>query len=124
MSNPIEGAGRGVPGGAVDGGRGPAAGGRSHGGFAAALERAASEADGGRESGGRDAIVDAVRSIERGKAFVDRAIRAARNGRTFSNEELIAVQAGVYRYTHELELASKLVDKATNAVKTTLQSQQ
>jgi hypothetical protein len=42
----------------------------------------------------------------------------------FSQEELIAIQAGVYRYTQELELASKLVDKASGAVKTTLQSQQ
>ena len=38
--------------------------------------------------------------------------------------QLIAIQAGVYRYTQELELASKLVDKATGAVKQTLQSQQ
>jgi hypothetical protein len=30
----------------------------------------------------------------------------------------------VYRYTQELEIASKLVDKSTTAVRTTLQSQQ
>lgn len=120
MSNPIDGVGARA---LVTDGNGPAARGRSSGGFAEALERTANAAD--EQNGGvRDAIIDGVRSIERGKSFLDRAMRAARNGRAFSNEELIAVQAGVYRYTHELELASKLVDKATNAVKTTLQSQQ
>jgi hypothetical protein len=37
--------------------------------------------------------------------------------------QLIALQAGIYRYTETVELASKLVDKVGNAVKTTMQSQ-
>lgn len=37
--------------------------------------------------------------------------------------ELLAMQANIYRYTHELELAGRLVDRATQTVKTTLQSQ-
>jgi hypothetical protein len=69
-------------------------------------------------------LEDAARSIDRGQRMVESVIRSARNGRVFSQEELIAIQAGVYRYTQELELASKLVEKATGAVKTTLQSQQ
>ena len=39
-------------------------------------------------------------------------------------EQLLAIQAGVYRYTQEVELASKVVDRVTNGVKTVLQSQQ
>lgn len=66
----------------------------------------------------------AASSISRGERSVARAMRAARSGHVFSHEELLALQAGVYRYTQELELASKLVDKATQAVKITLQSQQ
>lgn len=73
---------------------------------------------------GRAMLRDAVRSITDGERMVDRAIRSARRGHVFSHEELLALQAGVYRYTQELELASKLVDKATGAVRQTLQSQQ
>ncbi len=104
----------------------PAARTRGGAGFAAALREAA-EADAGEragESAAKGALREAARSITRGQRAIDSVIRAARNGRVFSQEELIAVQAGVYRYTQELELASKLVDKATGAVRTTLQSQQ
>jgi hypothetical protein len=98
----------------------PLAHARPSGRFAEALR--ATEAS---ETGGaRDALRDAARGLAEGERHVDRVMRAARSGRTFSQEELLAVQAGVYRYTQELELASKLVDKATTAVKTTLQSQQ
>ncbi len=37
--------------------------------------------------------------------------------------QLLALQAGIYRYSEALELATKLVDRASNAVRTTLQSQ-
>lgn len=37
--------------------------------------------------------------------------------------ELLTLQAGVYRYTETFELAAKMVDKATSAIKTTLQGQ-
>lgn len=84
-----------------------------------------------RETGGTDGeslaaemVRDAVESIGRGERMVERTMRQARRGHVFTQEELLAVQAGVYRYTQELELASKLVDKATGAVRQTLQSQQ
>lgn len=67
---------------------------------------------------------DASASIERGERLLNGVIRAAERGRSFTNEELIAVQAGVYRYTQELELAGKLVDKLTSAIRQTVQSQQ
>lgn len=35
--------------------------------------------------------------------------------------ELIALQAGIYRYTEAVDLAAKLVDRSTSAVRTTLQ---
>jgi hypothetical protein len=35
--------------------------------------------------------------------------------------DLIALQAGVYRYSEAVELTSRLVDRATGAVKTVLQ---
>jgi hypothetical protein len=40
-----------------------------------------------------------------------------------SPEALIALQAGIYRYSEAVDLVTKLVDRATQAVKTTLQNQ-
>lgn len=37
--------------------------------------------------------------------------------------QLLALQAGVYRYSEAVELAAKLVDRMGSAVKTALQSQ-
>lgn len=37
--------------------------------------------------------------------------------------KLLALQAGIYRYVEAVDLTSKLIDRAANAVKTTLQSQ-
>ncbi len=65
----------------------------------------------------------AVRDLARGAADVDRIVRQAMAGRDFSPQELIAIQAKVYRYTQELDLVSKMVDKAIGAVKQTMQSQ-
>jgi hypothetical protein len=114
MGDPIERTGGPGAAGAVP--EGPRARTRGTGRFAEVLE--ADEAD-------LTAMLrDAARSISRGEESIDRAMRAARAGRVFSHEELLALQAGVYRYTQELELASKLVDKATGAVRQTLQSQQ
>lgn len=75
------------------------------------------------ESPLRDALVDAARSLAQSDVRVQRGLRAARRG-AMDPAELLALQAGVYRYAQEVELASKVVDKATGAVKTTLQSQQ
>lgn len=70
-----------------------------------------------------DALRDAASSLSAGQTRIDRAIRRGTRGETDPGH-LLALQAGVYRYTQELELASKLVDKATGALKQTLQSQQ
>lgn len=64
-----------------------------------------------------------ARSITQGERAVDRVITQAAGGRDFSTTELIGIQARVYRYTQELELVSKLVDKACAGVKQTLQTQ-
>lgn len=70
-----------------------------------------------------EALREAAGSLSEGQTRIDRAIRRGSRGETDPGH-LLALQAGVYRYTQELELASKLVDKATGALKQTLQSQQ
>ena len=38
-------------------------------------------------------------------------------------EQLLALQAGVYRYSEAVDLAAKLVDRASNGLKTVVQGQ-
>ncbi len=59
--------------------------------------------------------------IDQGQHDVDRAARGGQG----SNDPgaMIALQAQVYRYVEAVDLASKLVDRVTGAVKTTLQGQ-
>lgn len=57
--------------------------------------------------------------IDRGEALVKRAASGRHSG--MDAGELIALQAGIYRYTEAVDLAAKLVDRSTSAVKTTLQ---
>ncbi len=77
-----------------------------------------------RETPVLDAIAQAARSLAASDRAVQRGLRRARRGEGMDPARLLALQSGVYRYTQEVELASKLVDKASSAVKTILQSQQ
>jgi hypothetical protein len=51
------------------------------------------------------------------------AVDASHAGSSLDPADLIALQAGVYRYSETVDLASRLIDRATAAVKTVLQSQ-
>lgn len=59
------------------------------------------------------------REIDRGEHMVRGALR----GGDLGPGELLALQAGVYRYSEAVDLAAKLVDRATNGVKTVIQGQ-
>jgi hypothetical protein len=59
------------------------------------------------------------RRVDAGEAVVQRALHSDMGG--LDAHALIAVQAGIYHYTEAIELAGKLVDRATNAVRTVLQ---
>jgi len=72
----------------------------------------------------RDALRSAARSLASGEASLDASIARLSHGRSLSPEELIALQATVYRYAAEVEMAAKLTDKLTGAVRTALTSQQ
>jgi hypothetical protein len=51
----------------------------------------------------------------------ERAVAGARSGYTsLDAAELIALQAGIYRYSEAIDLSAKLVDRATSAVRTVL----
>lgn len=59
------------------------------------------------------------RSLDAGERVVQRALSG---GGGLDARQLIALQAGIYRYTEAVDLAAKLVDRASAAVRTTLQS--
>jgi len=58
--------------------------------------------------------------VQRGEALVHHAIDSASGG-DLDPGQLIALQAGVYRYAEAVDLASRLVDHATTGLKTVIQ---
>jgi hypothetical protein len=60
--------------------------------------------------------------VQRSETLVHQAIATARGG-DLAPAELIALQAGVYRYSEAVDLASRLIDHATSGLKTVLQGQ-
>ena len=64
-----------------------------------------------------------VGDMEKGQSVMDKLVKAGVSGKEFSNAELISLQAGMYKYTQELELTSKVVEKATSGLKDTLKTQ-
>jgi hypothetical protein len=59
------------------------------------------------------------RAIDGGEALVGRAEQAAYG--PMDPGTLIALQAGIYRYSEAIDLTAKVVDRATSAVRTVLQ---
>ncbi|MER2566013.1 MAG: ATP-dependent helicase HrpB [Myxococcaceae bacterium] len=64
-----------------------------------------------------------VANMEKGQASIDKLINGGLNGANFSNTEMLSMQAGMYKYTQELELTGKVVEKATSGLKDTLKTQ-
>jgi hypothetical protein len=65
-------------------------------------------------------LLDSIgRRIDGGEALVGSAEHAAYA--PLDAGTLIALQAGIYRYSEAIDLSAKLVDRATSAVRTVLQ---
>jgi hypothetical protein len=58
--------------------------------------------------------------VQRGEALVQHAVASA-SGTDLDPGQLIALQAGIYRYAEAVDLASRLVDQATSGLKTVIQ---
>ncbi len=75
-------------------------------------------------AGGRERFQKALgalgHEIDHGEAVVRRALDA---GGHMGAGQLIALQAGIYRYSEAVDLTAKLVDRASTAVQTTLRGQ-
>ena len=68
-------------------------------------------------------LTKVLSSVMSGQNKMSKIIKLATSGRSFNPTELLAIQAGVYKFSQELELTSKVVEKATDGVKQTLQTQ-
>ena len=55
-------------------------------------------------------------AVDRGEALVGRASRGGLGD--LDSGQLIALQAGIYRYSEAVDLVAKLVDRASTALKT------
>jgi hypothetical protein len=64
----------------------------------------------------------AVRGLGREIDVGEVQIAGASQFHNYDTGTLIALQAGIYRYTEAVDLASKIVDRATSAVHTVLSS--
>lgn len=58
-------------------------------------------------------------AIDRGDGFVERAASTHYSG--LDAGQLIALQAGIYRYSEAVDLTAKLIDRLTGAAKTVLE---
>ncbi len=59
------------------------------------------------------------REVDRGEAVMRRAVK----GGDLDNGDLLALQAGVYRYSEAVDLSAKLIERTSSGVKTVLQGQ-
>lgn len=63
------------------------------------------------------------REVEAGERATGQAIASARMGRDLSGAELLILQSRIYRYSEAVDLATKLVDRTTNGIRTVVQGQ-
>jgi hypothetical protein len=64
-----------------------------------------------------------VEDLEKGQGALDKLINGSLRGKAFSQTDLLALQASMYKYSQELDLTGKVVEKATNGLKDTLKTQ-
>lgn len=64
-----------------------------------------------------------LRSLTTAQTHMDRILKAAESGHTFSPSQLLALQARVYQASQHIDLATKLVEKGTGGLKQVLQTQ-
>lgn len=65
----------------------------------------------------------ALEAVERAQRRLEVILEAARSGRTFTAQELLALQAEAYRTVQTVDLATKLVEQGAQSVKHALNTQ-
>ena len=71
----------------------------------------------------RSQMVQVIEELVNGQDQMADIMKLALSGKKLSSSELLAMQAGVYRFSQELEITSKVVEKATSGIKQTMNTQ-
>lgn len=80
--------------------------------------------DGGAAPSYFSRLLDGLgRELDAGERLAVTATRGTYGAGSMSPEALLTLQAGIYRYSEAVDLFAKLVDRGTQAVRTTLQNQ-
>ncbi|MBL8953418.1 MAG: ATP-dependent helicase HrpB [Myxococcaceae bacterium] len=65
----------------------------------------------------------ALDQVSAAQTRMEKVLELAQSGKSFTPAELLALQTQMYRASQELDLAGKVVEKATGGVKQVLQTQ-
>ena len=85
--------------------------------------RGAEPVNGKAEAQKGNMMTSMVDSLEKGQVNLEKLIEAGASGKKFSNAEMLSLQASMYKYTQELDLTSKVVEKATSGLKDVVKTQ-
>lgn len=83
---------------------------------------AAQRVDGAKKSN-LDSAAKVLDQVSAAQERLDKVLALAQSGKTFTPAELLSLQAQVCNASQELDLAGKVVEKATGGVKQILQTQ-
>jgi len=64
-----------------------------------------------------------VEQVKSAQQQLDHVLQLAESGKTFSSAELLSIQARIYSASQQIDLAGKVVEKATSGIKQVLQTQ-
>jgi hypothetical protein len=89
----------------------------------AATPTPSTTAVGGTAAAERSQMVEIIEQLAGGQDKMSNIMNVALSGKELSSTELLAMQAGIYRFSQELEITSKVVEKATSGIKQTMNTQ-
>jgi len=64
-----------------------------------------------------------VKELMAGQNKMEDLMKVAMSGQKLNNQEMLGIQAGVYMFSQQMELTSKVIEKATSGIKQTLNTQ-
>lgn len=68
-------------------------------------------------------VLQGLEAVERAREGLDAALSAARAGKTFSAQELLALQADAYRFQRAVDVAAKVAEAGAQSVRQAVNTQ-
>ena len=82
-----------------------------------------SQAIGQTERVEKSQVAEMLEGLADGQQEMNNIMEKALSGDKLSSQELLAMQAKIYRFTQEMEITSKVVEKSTSGLKQTMNTQ-